>query len=670
MQIFESILDTPKPGLDSSIWQTTLESGKPTLTDEATLKLEKAIEWVQEQYHFNNLSVYIIGSICSNSWSENSDIDLDFCASNATEDDADEDVVKEFGWAFKKNFIENYMQNNPENSMIGTHPFEVYFNPNPFQCFMSVGCYNVLEKKWEVGPEVKNEGFDPISEYYDAAMKQVDRILKDIRTKIFELYELAFVSKKSTDESFKNETFGKIFEKLEDISGLFKTMKRVRSNFQKPCKSKEEALKRRQDKKQHVVDAAFKLLEKFGYIQIMKDVVKLYDDKKSGAKLSQAYIVSQILTSVKTNMSLKHLQDSEDTEFISMLNEVERLDEGLIKMMSLATLIAIPSILPSSAIASVMKKLPKSEVTMTNPNFQKELANINTMRLGDYSMTNAINIISWTLYGEAGSQGKIGKEAVASVILNMAGGEPTKFVDIIFTPSKFSMWNPDDKFAKLHSLKKAIDRDYQYKVPSNTVRIISEKKSWDDAVEIATRMALGNFKSTIGKRNAYLNIELTKKTNPKSDALGPNGWSTKMTDKLKIKDHTFGYLPENDGYLLNKIPKGDPKAITYTVKKGDSLWKIARMFNTSSKKLASLNGISKKTPLRIGQTLRLKDNGRISSTPSIDHSTRQTYVTVKSGDTLAQIAKSNNTTVQNILKLNKQIKDPNKISVGQKIQIV
>ena len=670
MQISESILDRPKPGLDSSVWQTTLESGKPTLTDEATLKLEKAIEWVQDQYHFNNLSVYIIGSICSNSWSENSDIDLDFCASNATEDDANEDVVKEFGWAFKKNFVENYMQNNPENSMIGTHPFEVYFNPNPFQCFMSVGCYNVLEKKWEVGPEMKNEGFDPISEYYDDAMKQVDKILKDIRTKIFELYELAFVSEKSTDESFKNETFGKIFEKLGDISVLFKTMKRVRSNFQKPCKSKEEALKRRQNKKQHVVDAAFKLLEKFGYIQIMKDVVKLYDDEKSGAKLTQAYIVSQILTSVKTNMSLKHLQDSEDTEFISMLDEDERLDEGLIKMMTLATLIAIPSILPSSAIASVMKKLPKSEVTMTNPNFQKELANINTMRLGDYSMTNAINIISWTLYGEAGSQGKIGKEAVASVIQNMAGGDPSKLVDIIFTPSKFSMWNTDDKFAKLHDLKKAIDSDYQYKVPSNIVRIASEKKSWNDSVEIATRMALGKFKSTIGKRNAYLNIELTKKTNPKSDALGPNGWSTKMTDKLKIKDHTFGYLPENDGYLLNKIPKGDPNATTYTVKKGDSLWKIARMFNTSSKKLASLNGISKKTPLRIGQTLRLKDNGRIASTPSIDRSTRQTYVTVKSGDTLAQIAKSNNTTVQNILKLNKQIKDPNKISIGQKIQIV
>ena len=33
-------------------------------------------------------------------------------------------------------------------------------------------------------------------------MKQVDKILKDIREKIFEIYELAFVAKKSKDQSF------------------------------------------------------------------------------------------------------------------------------------------------------------------------------------------------------------------------------------------------------------------------------------------------------------------------------------------------------------------------------------------------------------------------------------------------------------------------------------
>jgi LysM repeat protein len=73
-----------------------------------------------------------------------------------------------------------------------------------------------------------------------------------------------------------------------------------------------------------------------------------------------------------------------------------------------------------------------------------------------------------------------------------------------------------------------------------------------------------------------------------------------MTDKLKIKDHTFGYLPENDGYELNKIPKGDPNATTYVVKKGDSLWKIAFMFDTTTKNLVNINRISKKKPLKIG----------------------------------------------------------------------
>jgi adenylate cyclase len=54
------------------------------------------------------LSVYIIGSICSNSYSEDSDIDIDFCASSTTEDDNDAEAVKDFGWRFKKSFIEEY----------------------------------------------------------------------------------------------------------------------------------------------------------------------------------------------------------------------------------------------------------------------------------------------------------------------------------------------------------------------------------------------------------------------------------------------------------------------------------------------------------------------------------------------------------------------------------
>jgi len=42
---------------------------------------------------------------------------------------------------------------------------------------------------------------------------------------------------------------------------------------------------------------------------------------------------------------------------------------------------------------------------------------------------------------------------------------------------------------------------------------------------------------------------------------------------------------------------------------------------------------------------------------------------VKSGDTLGKIARDNKTTVDKILALNKKIKDPNKIGIGQKIRV-
>lgn len=50
---------------------------------------------------------------------------------------------------------------------------------------------------------MKDSDFDPVSYYYDDAMKQASKILKDVRSKIFELYEAAFACKKSSNENFK-----------------------------------------------------------------------------------------------------------------------------------------------------------------------------------------------------------------------------------------------------------------------------------------------------------------------------------------------------------------------------------------------------------------------------------------------------------------------------------
>ena len=48
--------------------------------------------------------------------------------------------------------------------------------------------------------------------------------------------------------------------------------------------------------------------------------------------------------------------------------------------------------------------------------------------------------------------------------------------------------------------------------------------------------------------------------------------------------------------------------LRYTVKKGDSLWLIARRFNTNVKKLTSLNNLQVSRPLKPGQTLIIKSS--------------------------------------------------------------
>lgn len=78
----------------------------------------------------------------------------------------------------------------------------------------------------------------------------------------------------------------------------------------------------------------------------------------------------------------------------------------------------------------------------------------------------------------------------------------------------------------------------------------------------------------------------------------------------------------------------------YIVKSGDSLYKIANQYNTTVDELKRLNNLSSNL-LSIGQRLILP-----SSTPSY-----KTYI-VKKGDTLYSIARDNNTTITALQNLN------------------
>jgi spore germination protein len=102
--------------------------------------------------------------------------------------------------------------------------------------------------------------------------------------------------------------------------------------------------------------------------------------------------------------------------------------------------------------------------------------------------------------------------------------------------------------------------------------------------------------------------------------------------------------------------------INYTVLPGDTLFKIAQKFNTTVGTLVSLNNITDPNLIIAGQVLLVP-----APTPTPTPSPTITY-TVKSGDTLFQIAREYGTTVDVLTKLN-NITDPNLIYPGQTILI-
>lgn len=131
----------------------------------------------------------------------------------------------------------------------------------------------------------------------------------------------------------------------------------------------------------------------------------------------------------------------------------------------------------------------------------------------------------------------------------------------------------------------------------------------------------------------------------------------KFTDGVFLSDTSPIPTPENP----NTQVTGN---IVYTVKSGDTLSKIAREYGTTVNSIVSLNP-SIKNPNLIypGQQLLIKTNQTNNSSISSN-----IVYTVVSGDTLSEIAFKYNTTVSNLVAINK-IKNPNLIYPGQKIII-
>lgn len=110
--------------------------------------------------------------------------------------------------------------------------------------------------------------------------------------------------------------------------------------------------------------------------------------------------------------------------------------------------------------------------------------------------------------------------------------------------------------------------------------------------------------------------------------------------------------------------------ILYKIQKGDTLWEIAKKHNTSVNHLAKINNIKNPNLIYVGEIITISCNHN-NTTENDSNNEKQDIISyrIKSGDTLSQIAIKYNTTVSSIANLN-NIKNPNLIYSGDVIKIM
>ncbi|MBQ2872492.1 MAG: LysM peptidoglycan-binding domain-containing protein [Bacilli bacterium] len=210
-----------------------------------------------------------------------------------------------------------------------------------------------------------------------------------------------------------------------------------------------------------------------------------------------------------------------------------------------------------------------------------------------------------------------------------------------------------------------VDKYYQRRLPTNTTLDYYSviRNTNPNEVLIIEYLDPTNYQNTVDIIVDSID-KYIKKSNTyivkKGDSLYQIAikYNTTVEKLKKLNNITSNSL--SIGQVL-KIPVGETESIeenSYTVQKGDSLYQIAIKYNTSVDELKKINNLSSNI-LSIGQKLILPTKK--------EESTEYDYYTVQKGDSLYQISKKYNITVDELKKLNNITS--NLLSIGEKLKV-
>ncbi|MBQ4848151.1 LysM peptidoglycan-binding domain-containing protein [Pseudoalteromonas sp. MMG005] len=125
------------------------------------------------------------------------------------------------------------------------------------------------------------------------------------------------------------------------------------------------------------------------------------------------------------------------------------------------------------------------------------------------------------------------------------------------------------------------------------------------------------------------------------------------------------HLPSQVRMAVNKNQKSKK---THVVKSGDTLWDISREYDVTIKQLASWNKLKTQSVLRLGQKLTVYQNTKSKPNTTLVSTSRTITYKVRRGDSLARIASKFNLTVKEIIKWN-NLAGQKYLHPGQKLKL-
>ncbi|MCM3387015.1 peptidoglycan-binding protein [Ureibacillus chungkukjangi] len=151
-------------------------------------------------------------------------------------------------------------------------------------------------------------------------------------------------------------------------------------------------------------------------------------------------------------------------------------------------------------------------------------------------------------------------------------------------------------------------------------------------------------------------------------SLGQENTSMWQYYKTWMSHEGVEVIPVNPDQPKEQTGEISPTQITYTVKSGDSLWKIATAHKLTVDELKVLNGLTSDA-INIGQVLKVSNAVLTPTTaPVVEAPTIQTTTyTVKSGDSLWKVATDHNMAVTELKTLNGLTSDV--INIGQVLKV-